>query len=144
MRALVLTLALLTAFVATGCGSLTLKQNAQAADVAAQLLTTAGGAIDAEKLADFEQERKKPAPDIAALAARFSPVDTAYEAAVSALVAYERAINSAIARSDATLVQAPAAALLAAWQHFVDVGDALGVSVPKPIPSLTELAKGQP
>jgi hypothetical protein len=140
----------LLALLTSCCAHVSVKTHAEVASASAQLLTTVGAELDAERLADLEAARALVQPGDspaieerreALLVTQFEPAMAAYEAAQAALLDYTTAISSAIAQGKSVLASNKATALLATWKVLNDVGEALGVSVPDPVAKLEQLAK---
>lgn len=124
----------------SACGSL--RMHAQAASASRDLIDATGQAIEEEAWDDVEAIRKSGI-DVAAREAKlqesFLPAERAYAAAVAAYTAYYDAIVRGVRRGDRKLASDTPRALLEAWRALEDVGEAVGVAVPKPVPALVDL-----
>ena len=143
-------LALFVAATTSAC-AVTMRNHAQVASVAADLLTAADKAIEAERVADVRQFRAETPADespfvterrMQKLQSNFAPIMQAYQEARTALFDYETAVTKAIAAGQDSLAAEPAAKLVSAWQKVAELGDSVGVAVPPPPPALIQMAGG--
>lgn len=140
MRAALVVLALM---LLPACGA-SLHTHANAAAVARDLIDASGAAIQAEWKNDLE-EIHSSGVNVAArettLVETFAPIQVAYDAAVAALEQYMQAIRRAEAAQATTLDGPAPRSLYSALGHLADLGEAIGVKIPRPPVLLEELAK---